>query len=41
MAKSINPSLDSDDFEEVQRVKEDLDLTWEEFVIRAAEVLDS
>ena len=40
MVRNVNVALDDSDYEEVNRVKEELDLTWEEFIIEAAECLD-
>lgn len=40
MPRNVNVALDTSDFEYVERVKEDLDLTWEEFLTEAAECLE-
>lgn len=40
MVRNINVALNDADYDEVTRVKQDLDLTWEEFVMQAAHCLD-
>ena len=39
MVKRLNVPLDDSDYETARQVKDDLDLTWEEFIIEAAECL--
>jgi len=37
MVKHIHATLDDDDHERVEAVKDELGVTWEEFIIQAAE----
>jgi len=39
MVRNINVSLDDADYDDAKAVKDSMDLTWEEFVIEAAEQL--
>lgn len=39
MVKRLNVALNDDDFQKVKSVKDDLDMTWEEFVLEATECL--
>jgi len=39
MVRTLNVTLDDSDFEQIKKVKEDSGLTWEEFVIQAADAL--
>ena len=40
MVRNLNVALDDDDYERASAVKEDLGLTWEEFVVEATEALE-
>jgi hypothetical protein len=40
MSKQVTVTLDDEDFEYATEMKEFLGLTWEEFMIEAAECLD-
>lgn len=40
MVRTLNVTLDDSDFENAERVKEDLGLTWQEFVIEATEAIE-
>ena len=35
-----NVTLDDSDFEHIKAVKEDLELTWQEFVLQATDALE-
>lgn len=39
MVRTLNVTLDDSDFEDIQDVKDNLGLTWQEFVIEAADAL--
>lgn len=39
MVRTLNVTLDNTDFEQVENVKDELGLTWQEFVIEAANAL--
>jgi len=39
MVRTLNVTLDDSDFEQIKNVKEELDLTWQEFVLQATEAL--
>lgn len=40
MVKQLHVALSDEDHAKAKRVKDDLRLTWEEFILRAAEELD-
>lgn len=40
MVKTINVTLDDDTYDEIYSVKHELDVTWEEFLLLAAENLE-
>jgi len=40
MVRNVNIALDDRNYEEINRVKEELGLTWEEFIVQAADCLD-
>jgi len=40
MVKRLNVPLSEEDYNEISKVKNNLDLTWEEFLIEAAKCLD-
>lgn len=40
MVRTLNVTLDNSDFENAERVKEELGLTWQEFVIEATDALE-
>jgi hypothetical protein len=39
MVRTLNVTLDDSDFEQVEHVKDELGLTWQEFVIQSADAL--
>lgn len=39
MVRTLNVTLDNREFEQMEKVKEELDLTWQEFVLQATEAL--
>lgn len=39
MVRTLNVTLDDSDFEQIKDVKEDLGLTWQEFVLQATDAL--
>lgn len=39
MVRTLNVTLDDSEFEDVERVKDELGLTWQEFVTQAADAL--
>lgn len=41
MVKRLNVPLDDEDYEEISAVKQDLGLTWEEFLIESADCLEN
>ena len=40
MVRTLNVTLDDNDFERIKAVKEDLGLTWQEFVFQATDALE-
>jgi len=40
MVKRLNIPLDDSDYENAKRIKQELDLTWEQFIIEAADSLE-
>jgi len=40
MVKNIHATLDDDDHEQVEAVKDELGVTWAEFIIQAAEQME-
>jgi hypothetical protein len=40
MVRTLNVTLDDDDFAQIESVKEELGLTWKEFMIEATEALE-
>jgi len=40
MVRNVNIALDDSDYDEINQVKEELGLTWEEFIVEAAVCLD-
>jgi hypothetical protein len=40
MVRTLNVTLDDSDFERIKAVKEDLGLTWQEFVLQATDALE-
>lgn len=40
MVRNVNVALDDSDYDEINQVKEELGLTWEEFIIEAAACLE-
>ncbi|MFQ3319399.1 MAG: hypothetical protein ACI80F_001463 [Natronomonas sp.] len=39
MVRTLNVTLDDGDFEHIKDVKEELGLTWQEFILQATEAL--
>jgi len=40
MVRNVNVALDDNEYQEVKQIKEELNLTWEEFLIEAAICLE-
>lgn len=41
MVRTLNVTLDDDTFAQVEHVKNELGLTWEEFILEAANALEA
>ena len=41
MVRRIQVAFDDRDFEKISEIKNDLGLTWEEFILRAADELEN
>lgn len=39
MVRTLNVTLDDDDFEQIKRVKENSGLTWGDFILQASDAL--
>jgi len=40
MVRTLNVTLDDSDFEHIKNVKEELGMTWQEFMLQATDALE-